>query len=116
MAQVREIWMFLKMRSLENILLFQQRQCLSMLKRENTHIGCYNCRQNEKEEAHGAWEGITGKEPAQMNLRRLPGREAPVQPGLGNRRKFNDKNHVQQIQAKKSIIWVFLEFLRDRKK
>ena len=29
--------MFLKMHSLENILLFQQRQCLSMLKRENTH-------------------------------------------------------------------------------
>ena len=75
---------------------------LIFLKRENTQIGCCNCGQNEKEEAHGAWEGITGKEPAQMNLRRLPGREAPVQTGLGNRRKFNDKNRVQQIQAKKS--------------
>ena len=75
---------------------------LIFLKRENTLIGCYTCGQNEKEEAHGAWEGITGKGPAQMNLRKLPGREAPVQIGVGNRRKFDNKNHVQQMQAKKS--------------
>ena len=39
----------------------------------------YNCGENQKKEVHGAWEGITGKGPAQMSLRRLPGREAPVQ-------------------------------------
>ena len=55
---------------------------LIFLKRENTQIGCYDCGQNEKEEAHGAWEGITGKGPAQMNLRKLPGREAPEQTDL----------------------------------